>query len=564
MNSAILLVSDIHYTDNKTKSQFWKGDENDYYQKWENFLLELQKNQKIKFKYLVVTGDIADTARKMEYEDFEEILKGLCNRLEIGIENILLVPGNHDIDRAKLTTYCDDNRISGNDAPNLYDIKLGNFKEFYKKILDNKNLEVSNALLDYIYIDEIDTYIVGLNSLAKEGHLDEHHVGYIDIKKLNGELDKFMVGKKASVFVATHHSFAVTGNRELATLKNADVVKKNLGLKEINTFIYGHHHTSESHLDIVGDGGELYRYIEIGSLGKILTNENGDAFTNRFSVAICKDNELDLHDYAYTAGDWLEVNDRKYLHKLQVRQTKQKTEPVSQVEELPKVDDDNEQKVIAKYSKEIVVNENNRFLIEHLKKDNNYKDGHFHWKDGRKTLGWINIPAFLGNIDILNRIKECIMGMHKMNFPNIQVAIGYGMEGNIIGSSLLDYWIENKVSYHLYPSVHKKDEHINREKSLWNEFNEFEKILLICDIMPTTTYLKEIIASDKALQKCSEFFVLALFYNKNLLDGDEQNGAEFPISIKRFALAEIDVPVCKLDKDECMICREGLKKIYEL
>ena len=54
-NSAILFISDIHYTDNKSKSQLCKDNKNEYYQKWENFLLNLEQKEKIKFKYLVIT-----------------------------------------------------------------------------------------------------------------------------------------------------------------------------------------------------------------------------------------------------------------------------------------------------------------------------------------------------------------------------------------------------------------------------------------------------------------------------------------------------------------------------
>ena len=43
---------------------------------------------------------------------------------------------------------------------------------------------------------------------------------------------------------------------------------------DINTFIYGHHHTSESKKDVIGEQEDTLRYIEIGSIGKILSNKN--------------------------------------------------------------------------------------------------------------------------------------------------------------------------------------------------------------------------------------------------------------------------------------------------
>ena len=145
---------------------------------------------------------------------------------------------------------------------------------------------------------------------------------------------------------------------------------------------------------------------------------------------------------------------------------------------------------------------------------------------------------------------------------DISVAVGYGMEGNIIGSSLVDYWVENNIGYYFYPSVHKDNEHIDLEKSLWNEYNEYGSVLIICDIMPPEEYLIEIMKSNTKLEACSKIYVLSLFTNFNLLNHDEGNtlGKE----IKRYTLAEFNVPVCEKDEEECLVCKQNLSKIYLL
>ena len=82
------------------------------------------------------------------------------------------------------------------------------------------------------------------------------------------------MGDDKNIFVVTHHSFTDTRERELASIKNVDTLRDALGLKRINTFIYGHHHTSESKKDVVGEQEYELRYIEIGSIGNILENVN--------------------------------------------------------------------------------------------------------------------------------------------------------------------------------------------------------------------------------------------------------------------------------------------------
>ncbi len=562
-NSAILFISDIHYTDNKSKSQLCKDNKNEYYQKWENFLLNLEQKEKIKFKYLVITGDIVDKAQKKEYADILDILQKLCATLKIDKKNILLLPGNHDINRAKLDNYCDENGIDAKKASSLYEIKLENFISFYKEFYQIEEFDVKRAVLNHINITEAEVVIVGVNSLVKESHLETDHIGYIDVPKLRDELEKLIQQGNKNIYVATHHSFTNTGNRELATLENAEVVKETLHLLGINTFIYGHHHTSESKLDVIGDAGETHRYIEIGSLGKVLSNDNGTSYVNRFSLAICKKDEFDLHDYAYMAENWEEVSGSKYVHKLPIAQSdiKGSTENAG---ELPLVTEGEQKSEIRLADKDVVICEKSDFLIEHLKKDSNYREGHFHWQKGKKTLGWINIAAFLGNTEILFDIKQCIMEMYNQNFNDVQVVLGYGMEGNIIGSSLLDCWIANNVIYHSYPSVHKGDEHIKLEKALWNEYSDFQKVLLICDIMPTFNYINEIINSNDKLKKCTDFYVLSLFCNRNLINSESTSNPEGKINISRFSLAEVNIQLCELDEKDCIVCKEKLKKIYTL
>lgn len=565
MKKAILFISDIHYCNGEEESQFTKDDTKGYCRKWKNYLKSLQQEENISFKYLVITGDITESAQKVEYKVMAEVLNGLCDELQIQKKDVLIIPGNHDINRAKLEVYCDDHGYDKEKSSELFGVKLDNFIEFYKEFLEVESLDVDKAVLNSIYIEEIDTYFVGLNSLVKIGHDDKDNIGKIDVNKLDAEMTEFLKHNGQNVFVVAHHSFADTGERELASIENARLVKETLRLKGINTFIYGHHHTSESKLGVMGDCEECHRYIEIGSLGKILQNINGDSYTNRFSIAICEEDELILRDFSYTAADWVGLDNKKYMRKLKINaNSKEENIVISKLGELPNAPEDERVKKPLIHMDEVMVFEKNRFLIEYLKKENNYKEGHFHWNDGRKTLGWINIAAFLGDINILSGVKDCIIEMHKNYFRDVEAVIGYGMEGNIIGSLLMSYWVENEISYCFFPSVHKKEEHIMREKKLWNKCNDYKNILLICDIMPNLDYLKEIIESVDQLQKCSKLYIVSLFHNKNLLRNDVNVGGISAIDIRRYTLTEINIPICELDEAKCIICKEKLKKVYNL
>lgn len=562
MDSAILFISDIHYSYKNGVSQFVKDDQNGYYQKWENYLIDLQHNN-IEIKYLVVTGDIVNEAKKGEYDFITYVLRDFSAKFNISKENILLIPGNHDINWSKLSNYCDEKDICEDKAAELFDIKLSHFIDFYKNFFEIENFDTSKAILNSIKIEEIGVYIVGLNSLVKESHLEGTHVGHVDMKKLKIEMQEFTQKYGNKIFIATHHSFTFTGSKELPTLENSDIIKDYLNEYGINTYIYGHHHTSESKLDVVGDSGICHRYIEIGSLGLILKNEKGNSYTNRFSLAICKNGGMELHDYAYMSGDWAEVNERKYVHSIHMDE-KPSTKK-SQLKQLPRIatDEENEQREDIKEDKNnIIISEKSHFLIDYLRKSDNYREGHFHWKDGCKTLGWINIAGFLGNIDVLNEIRDSIMQLHLTYCNDIQVVLGYGMEGNIIGSSLIDYWISNDIDYYYYPSVHKNAEHINIEKTIWGEYNNFDKILILFDFMPTNAYLKEIIESNKKIKECCRLYVISLFCNRNLFKQDIEVG--WTLEVRRVSLVEFNVQICDKDVADCLIYQQQIKKVYYL
>ena len=104
---AILLVSDIHYSFDGKDSQFQQKDKNEYYQKFENYLKKIENELSIKFKYVVILGDLVDHAKKEEYTQVANYIEKLCKALNIENKNVLIIPGNHDIERAALESYCD-------------------------------------------------------------------------------------------------------------------------------------------------------------------------------------------------------------------------------------------------------------------------------------------------------------------------------------------------------------------------------------------------------------------------------------------------------------------------
>src|SRR5512147_128856 len=65
---------------------------------WEDNLAELRKDG-VPFDLVVFTGDLADQGTSTDYPEAIAVLKEVCAALDVPLERLFLVPGNHDIDR---------------------------------------------------------------------------------------------------------------------------------------------------------------------------------------------------------------------------------------------------------------------------------------------------------------------------------------------------------------------------------------------------------------------------------------------------------------------------------
>ena len=83
---------------------------------------------------------MAESARRKEYIVLEKILNRFCDKFSISKNNVLLIPGNHDINRSELESYCDKNDIDELEAEKYYEVKLGNYLEFYERFKEKKNV----------------------------------------------------------------------------------------------------------------------------------------------------------------------------------------------------------------------------------------------------------------------------------------------------------------------------------------------------------------------------------------------------------------------------------------
>ena len=143
MNSLILHISDLHVSlENKLEGE--RVNEDSYLKIPDS--KELSKHFIDKFiiaakeecgknkVYLLITGDITDCGAKLEYDYAFDYISLIIKELDIHKDNILLLPGDHDINRKSI----EDLKYSKESysIEELNECKFKNFSDFYFKLLD--------------------------------------------------------------------------------------------------------------------------------------------------------------------------------------------------------------------------------------------------------------------------------------------------------------------------------------------------------------------------------------------------------------------------------------------
>ncbi|TWH45942.1 metallophosphoesterase [Sporomusa sp. KB1] len=276
----------------------------------ENYNSELQKliddlnilaEDGIVPNFIVITGDIAEWSLQEEYKQAEEFIVGICRHLNLDRRYIVMVPGNHDINR-KL---CEASRLTAQ-AKNItfnppYYAKFEHYADFFNGFYEKAQWKENDHQFGFseerlfvnFYYPEHGVIFVGLNSCIDESECDPHY-GNITVEQLRkatleaGELDR----EKSLLRIAVlHHNFQRGSNYDEENLKDRDDLLP-LFLKEsYHLILHGHRHVPQKGL--TGEGDMPISILATGSAG--LDSEALPANCRRYQVINIIDNEIYLY-----------------------------------------------------------------------------------------------------------------------------------------------------------------------------------------------------------------------------------------------------------------------------
>ncbi len=188
---SILHLSDIHFKKNKDDDdKIFRRDVQ------EKMLKAIEKNSAggQSPDFIVVTGDIAFSGKKQEYDEAETFFERL-QAIFPGESPLLMVPGNHDVDRGKIDEFVPpyhvvknnlvEKFLQNNDKKHSINARFKYFRECAKQY----NSELYKRESDYFWVQNFEDRgisFLGLNSSwACEGDDDRYNIalGYPQIKE---------------------------------------------------------------------------------------------------------------------------------------------------------------------------------------------------------------------------------------------------------------------------------------------------------------------------------------------------------------------------------------------
>ena len=210
-----------------------------------NDLKDLERLYELKPDLIALTGDLAEWGMKDEFEQVLAFADGLAQHLQLGRERVLVIPGNHDINRKKCSAYFDDREGDRQQPVPPYWPKWKPYLEFFDTLYKDVERYRFTELEPYTLfeIPELKVVVAGLNSTMGESHRPEDHYGLLGEAQLRAFQDR-MAGFQAKGWLRiglVHHNVLRRATDDEENLRDADDLREILA-DSLNLLLHGHTH----------------------------------------------------------------------------------------------------------------------------------------------------------------------------------------------------------------------------------------------------------------------------------------------------------------------------------
>lgn len=222
-------------------------------------LIEKVSEFKNRINYVLITGDLVFSGKKVEYNKINDFLVKLANTLNINKKNFLIVPGNHDVYRENISkenleqikNYTNQDEInsklmSKKFMKGVYK-KLENFYSFINSFVGEVLYDIQNFyFVKNLLHENFKFSILCLNSTMFSGYDGDDKrnlaLGLYQVKNATSLIDK----NSSLNIVLLHHPFDC--------YSEYDIVSKNKLLEKANIILFGHFHIQNNVVQLDSNG----------------------------------------------------------------------------------------------------------------------------------------------------------------------------------------------------------------------------------------------------------------------------------------------------------------------
>ena len=525
--------------------------------------------------YLLISGDVSDMSEKNEYEYAEKFLEQIMRDLNMPKDHLLIVPGNHDINRDECLQEA---KTDSSKQAHLCNIgKYKYFAEFYKNIT-GKVFPVDMAVVDVMGIHDEKIMFIGVNSNYKIGYVDGYGAVNVDgfknqMTDLNGKYSDYI---KIALF---HHNIVSDyehNTSSYGSFKKDDWLnfKHELEYYGFKCAIFGNEHTRSSHK--VGDN-DMY-YSDAGSFALkephpsfkiyLLEQDENSMWLRQVLIELNNVNKKEDREF----GAWVEqnINDVSEQERFVLKEQPSSSIvysdllPDTSIEPPSESNQQEQQKIEKPQHKQNIVFRDK--ILKIIRNENLFHQGHFHWGVNSRSLNWIDTISLLSDRTYTKQIQQELLNVIKNN-NNIDCEwiIGIGIEGNIISSALLG----KAKSYTYLPYSYRYDEANKCERNMCvsNEDRSIEQVLVITDVVHKGRTLRTLFEERE-----SDFFkninvinVVSLFYTGGDKRGNLPEGlSDMSDRVRFLSLVDLEVGKCPYGDDYKQACSNYNHRLCEV
>ena len=260
------------------------GNPSNIYEKLANDINYMAEKYQFMPIYLLLTGDITETAHANEFEQASLIIKNLSQKIFIDKDSILSVPGNHDINwkLAEVASLVGDKNLKYNNYNKFAIDSCNKYSaietEYYNRFLDHR------LGIEFLF----------LNSCEKEDH--ENHFGYVDTEKLVRSIVRDLGNgiEDYTKVCLCHHRLEPDGKIPNSIIDNSYEVETVLLENGYNLLFTGHIHENRCH-KLSRDEKSII-YSGAGSSG-VDRSQRTDGIQNQYSIHVLDSFNKKLQTY---------------------------------------------------------------------------------------------------------------------------------------------------------------------------------------------------------------------------------------------------------------------------